>query len=76
MCQRLREKSAQLQLDRQAEEASVYSDLFANWQLSMARIAEVMARTEGQIELCKGESNAIVGQVDAVGTSYGLKQEG
>jgi len=74
--QRLREKSAQLLLDRQAEEAACFADLFATWQETMARIAEVMARTEGEIHAVKGESSAIDGQVDAVGASYGLKQQG
>jgi len=73
---RLREKSAQLLLDRQAEEGAVYADLYAAWQETMARIAEVMARTEGEIAGVKGESSAIEGQVDAVGASYNLKQHG
>jgi len=73
---RLRDKSAQLLLDRQAEEAAVFADLYATWQETMARIAEVMARTEREIDGVKAESSAIDGQMASVGASHDLKQRG
>jgi len=72
---RLRDKSAQLQLDRQAEEASVYSDLVAHWHESIAAIKEVMARTEAQIGDCKSEVGALGALVSSVESSFNGKQE-